>query len=79
MVEMLPGIQSLVDELRHEGYSHALLMGMGGSSLAPEVYRFTFGTPDLLSLPDGSIILIYYATIEGVTGVRACRFLVHES
>jgi len=43
MVEMLPGIQSLVNELRHEGYSHALLMGMGGSSLAPEVFRFTFG------------------------------------
>ena len=43
MVEMLPGIQSLVDDLRHEGYSHALLMGMGGSSLAPEVFRFTFG------------------------------------
>lgn len=43
MVEMLPGIQSLVDELRHAGYSHALLMGMGGSSLAPEVFRFTFG------------------------------------
>ena len=43
MVDMLPGIQSLVDELRHEGYSHALLMGMGGSSLAPEVFRFTFG------------------------------------
>jgi len=43
MVEMLPGIQSLVDELRHEGYRQALLMGMGGSSLAPEVFRFTFG------------------------------------
>ena len=43
MVEMLPNIQSFVDELRHEGYSHALLMGMGGSSLAPEVFRFTFG------------------------------------
>jgi len=43
MVEMLPNIQSFVDELRHEGYRHALLMGMGGSSLAPEVFRFTFG------------------------------------
>lgn len=43
MEKMLPNIQSLVDELRHEGYSHALLMGMGGSSLAPEVFRFTFG------------------------------------
>ncbi len=46
MVEMLPGIQSLVNELRHEGYSHALLMGMGGSSLAPEVFRFTFGVKE---------------------------------
>ena len=43
---MLPGIQSLVNELRHEGYSHALLMGMGGSSLAPEVFRFTFGVKE---------------------------------
>ncbi|MFQ5485393.1 MAG: hypothetical protein ACE5DO_08695 [Desulfobacterales bacterium] len=43
MLKMLPGIQSLVDELRREGYRHALLMGMGGSSLAPEVFRFTFG------------------------------------
>ena len=36
--------------------------------------RFTFGTPDLLYLDDGSIVLIYYATIDGVTHVRACRF-----
>ena len=43
MAEILPNIQSFVDELRHEGYTHALLMGMGGSSLAPEVFRFTFG------------------------------------
>lgn len=26
-----------------EGFTHALLLGMGGSSLAPEVYRKTFG------------------------------------
>jgi transaldolase/glucose-6-phosphate isomerase len=43
MAAMLPGIQAVVDELRQEGYNHALLMGMGGSSLAPEVFRFTFG------------------------------------
>ncbi|MCP4681359.1 MAG: glucose-6-phosphate isomerase [Desulfobacterales bacterium] len=43
MIEMLPDIISLAQELRDEGYTHALLMGMGGSSLAPEVFRFTFG------------------------------------
>jgi len=43
MKDMLPDIISEVDELRHEGYTHALLLGMGGSSLAPEVFRFTFG------------------------------------
>lgn len=36
--------------------------------------RFTFGTPDLLELEDGSILLTYYGTIDGITHVRACRF-----
>lgn len=38
------GIKSFVDEVRKEGFTDALLMGMGGSSLAPEVFRLTFGT-----------------------------------
>ena len=28
-----------------EGYTHALLLGMGGSSLAPELFQKTFGRP----------------------------------
>jgi len=36
-------INSFVDEVRAEGFTHALLMGMGGSSLTPEVFRLTFG------------------------------------
>lgn len=36
-------IESFVDQLRDEGFTHALLLGMGGSSLAPEVFRKTFG------------------------------------
>ena len=35
---------------------------------------FTFGTPDLVALLDGTVLLSYYATVEGVTHVRACRF-----
>ena len=35
---------------------------------------FTFGTPDLVALADGSIVMVYYATLEDVLHVRACRF-----
>lgn len=35
---------------------------------------FTFGTPDLIKLPDGTVLLSYYATIEGIIHIRACRF-----
>jgi len=36
-------INSFVEEIRKEGFTDALLMGMGGSSLTPEVFRLTFG------------------------------------
>jgi len=41
---MLPGIDSFVNEVREAEYDHALLLGMGGSSLAPEVFSRVFGT-----------------------------------
>jgi transaldolase/glucose-6-phosphate isomerase len=31
------------EEVRREGFTHALLLGMGGSSLCPEVWKETFG------------------------------------
>src|ERR1700733_1773446 len=31
------------DEIRKEKFTHAVLLGMGGSSLAPEVFQETFG------------------------------------
>jgi transaldolase/glucose-6-phosphate isomerase len=39
----LARLSRLADELRREGVSDLLLLGMGGSSLAPEVMRMTFG------------------------------------
>jgi transaldolase/glucose-6-phosphate isomerase len=41
--EAIPVINDLVASLQAEGYTQALLLGMGGSSLAPEVFRKTFG------------------------------------
>jgi len=46
MADALSGINAVVDEVRAEGYTHALLMGMGGSSLAVEVMRETYGVRD---------------------------------
>jgi transaldolase/glucose-6-phosphate isomerase len=43
MQDSLPIIDKLVAEVRQAGYTHALLLGMGGSSLAPELFRKTFG------------------------------------
>ena len=39
-------INSFVDEVRAERFTHALLMGMGGSSLTPEVFRLSFGVKE---------------------------------
>jgi transaldolase/glucose-6-phosphate isomerase len=41
--------QRLIDiaaEIKESGFSHALLLGMGGSSLCPEVMKLTFGKTD---------------------------------
>lgn len=41
-----------------------------------ELQRFSFGTPDLVRLADGAVLLTYYATQQGVIHVRACGFRV---
>ena len=44
--DQIAHIQPLLDlqkEIQREGYTHALLLGMGGSSLSPEVTALTFG------------------------------------
>ena len=43
MRDDLSTIEDLTQELISAGYTHALLLGMGGSSLAPEVFRKIFG------------------------------------
>jgi glucose-6-phosphate isomerase len=44
--EQLPEYEGLRDELLREGYTDAIVLGMGGSSLAPEVFRLSFGQAD---------------------------------
>ncbi len=46
MSQNLERLQALAESACDDGYTHALLLGMGGSSLAPEVFRKTSGTKD---------------------------------
>ena len=40
-------IEGLAEEIRRDGITKVLLLGMGGSSLAPELFSRTFPAPDL--------------------------------
>jgi glucose-6-phosphate isomerase len=46
MTKRIAEIEAVVDSVRAAGFTFALLMGMGGSSLAPEVFRRVFGAAD---------------------------------
>lgn len=42
---LIPGLEQFSREAREAGLTHAILLGMGGSSLAPEVLREVYGAP----------------------------------
>jgi transaldolase/glucose-6-phosphate isomerase len=51
MLEHLDAVTSFVQEAKRAGFTHAVLLGMGGSSLCPDVCRATFGmAPGFLEL-----------------------------
>ena len=54
MMGRLSEIRTVVDNIRADGYAFALLFGMGGSSLAPEVFRRIFGAAD--GFPDLAVL-----------------------
>jgi len=53
-LKALKEIEDFVEAVKLDGFTKVLLMGMGGSSLAPEVFSLTFGSkedyPDLYVL-----------------------------
>jgi len=78
MEERVPELEALRKELVGEGFTDVLLMGMGGSSLAPEVFRQTFGAPKgaldvhVLDTTDPAAII----TLEKAIDVRKTVFIV---
>jgi len=60
MREQLPELDAFVAEVRHAGFKHVVLLGMGGSSLGPEVLRQTFG-----SAPGYPELIVLDSTVPG--------------
>lgn len=48
--DLIPDIHQFRDEIIADGYETVVLMGMGGSSLAPELYQVVFGSNNRLKL-----------------------------
>lgn len=42
-IKQIDALQKIAAEVKQEGFTHILLLGMGGSSLCPEVLSVTFG------------------------------------
>ncbi len=70
MRHQLGDILAFVREVRDAGYTNVLLLGMGGSSLAPEVFSLVFGTRegylhlDVLDSTDPGAVLAYEAKLD---------------
>jgi transaldolase/glucose-6-phosphate isomerase len=57
MLEHASDLDAFARELRQQGYTDAVLLGMGGSSLGPEVIRRSFG-----EVPDGLRLTVLDST-----------------
>ncbi|MEL6150202.1 MAG: glucose-6-phosphate isomerase [Chloroflexota bacterium] len=70
MRENLDKINALVSAVKADGYTNVLLLGMGGSSLAPEVFSKTFGADsdslqlDVLDSTDPGYVLEYDSALD---------------
>jgi len=78
MMGRLPEIDAAVAGIRADRYAFALLLGMGGSSLAPEVFRKVFRVADgfldlaVLDSTDPGAVLDYAARLD----LRRTLFIV---
>jgi transaldolase / glucose-6-phosphate isomerase len=78
-LEVLPEIENFCSEIKQEGFENIVLLGMGGSSLAPMVFQRTFQNP----LPGGIKLLVLDTTepemikrIESQINIATTLFIV---
>lgn len=77
----VPDVNALVDRCRDHGVRHALVLGMGGSSLCPEVTRCSYGFPSGIELRvlDSTDPADVDAVHEGVDPARAIYIVASKS
>ena len=78
MREQAPDLEAFAKEVRDDGFRHFVVLGMGGSSLGPEVLRQTFGSapgyPDLIVLD--STVPAWVQSVAGAIDPAHTLFLV---
>jgi glucose-6-phosphate isomerase len=78
ILEEASQLSAFAEEICGDGFSHLLLMGMGGSSLCPEVFRRTFGRiegyPQLLVLDSTDPATI--RSMEKVVDISKTLFMI---
>ncbi len=78
MREKVPELESFLDEIRNAGFQYVVLLGMGGSSLGPEVLRAIFGKieghPELIVLD--SINPAWIRQVQDQIDLKKTLFLV---
>ena len=73
-------ISALLQDLQQEGYTQAVLLGMGGSSLAPEVFARTFGSgPMELKILDSTHPAAVQTLADGIDPARTLFIVATKS
>ena len=77
MAEAVPEMEQLRKDVQADGYTDAVLLGMGGSSLAPEVFRRSFSDADGLTLHVlDSTHPVQVETVLGLIDLEKTLFIV---
>ena len=78
MAGRLASITAFAGEIKAEGFRHVVLLGMGGSSLGPDVFQKTFGNapgcPEMIVLDSTHPAAV--AAVENKINVRRTLFVV---
>jgi transaldolase/glucose-6-phosphate isomerase len=78
----LQTLQRIADDIRKSGVTHVVLLGMGGSSLCPEVLRRTFGQQDgfpELHVLDSTVPAQIQATVQKIDLTRTVCIVSSKS
>lgn len=78
MLEQVDDLKAFAERVKNDGFQHVMVLGMGGSSLCPEVFRRTFGKiagrPQLLVLDSTDPATV--KSMEQMVDVTSTLFIV---